>query len=276
MMTFISTTLNSTAVIAGVTLACAAAFGAPSATQSAEQRGLEIAQEVDSRDAGFGDYQVIGKMTVRGPDGSTGNREFDMSTLELRDDGDKRLVVFSQPRDLTGFVSLTFSHGTAPDDQWIYLPALRRVKQLAARDKTGAFAGSEFSFEDIATWELDKYSYKFLRDEPCGEGKKKTCHVIEDVPNYAYSGYARLEEWIDPAIWHPVKIVYYDKASRPLKELLFDDYQQFENKYWRPSRLTMRNLQTGAVSVIDWFDYRFATGLRDADLSPSAIRRWSR
>ncbi|KDD66164.1 outer membrane lipoprotein-sorting protein [Pseudomonas sp. BT76 TE3572] len=239
------------------------------------RRGREIATTVDQNDAGFADYVVDGKMTVHRPDGAQAKRDFEMNTLEVRDAGDKRLVVFSQPRDLAGFVSLTFTNSGAPDDQWVYLPAVKRVKRLAARDKTGSFAGSEFSYEDIATWELSNYDYEFIKDEPCGE-PQTTCHTIANLPKYEYSGYSKLVETIDPRFWQPVRIVYFDKSGRELKRLDFQGYTQFQNKYWRPSRIVMTNLLDKSVSEITWQDYRFKTGLNASKLSASQMASWSR
>ncbi len=239
------------------------------------ERGREIAHSVDRHDAGFEDYIVTGKMTVKRPGGISASREFEMNTLELRDDGDKRLVVFSQPRDLAGFVSLTHTHPSAPDDQWIFLPATHRAKRLASRDKTGSFAGSEFAYEDIATWELSNYDYEFIKDEPCGE-PETTCHTIANIPKYTYSGYEKLVETIDPRIWQPVRIVYYDRQGRELKRLQFFDYQQFEGKHWRPGRIVMTNAHDGSESEIVWHDYRFKTGLRESDLTEARLEYWSR
>ena len=71
-------------------------------------------------------------------------RELEIRTLEVKDDGDKSLTVFHTPRDVRGTALLTFSHGVDPDDQWLYLPALRRVKRIASNNQSGPFMGSEF------------------------------------------------------------------------------------------------------------------------------------
>lgn len=280
-MTRISASLAPAVALLSALLAPAASAadaGKPAAAAPVSEqikRGREIAATVDRNDAGFADYVVDGRMTLRRPGGAVAERSFQMNTLEVRDGGDKRLVVFSQPRDLAGFVSLTYTNPGAPDDQWIYLPAAKRVKRLAARDKTGSFAGSEFSYEDIATWELSNYDYEFVRDEPCGE-PKTTCHTIANLPKYAYSGYAKLVETIDPRIWQPVRIVYFDKSGRELKRLEFHGYQKFDGKYYRPTRIVMTNLRDNAVSEIAWTGYKFKTGLKAADLTDGRMGSWSR
>lgn len=263
----------SVVLLAGVS----AAIGSTTADANTDTqiRGREIATTVDQHDAGFTDYVVDGKMQVLREGSKPAIREFEMNTFEVRNGGDKRLVVFSQPRDLAGFVSLTHTHTDAPDDQWIYLPAIKRSKRLAARDKTGSFAGSEFSYEDIATWELSNYNYEFIRDEPCGE-PQTTCHTIANLPRYEYSGYSKLVETIDPRIWQPVRIVYSDREGRELKRLEFFGYKQYDGKYWRPDRIVMTNAADGSISEIQWINYRFKSGLRESDLTDKRMESWSR
>jgi hypothetical protein len=161
---------------------------------------------------------------------------------------------------------------STPDDQWIYLPSLRRTKRLAARDKTGSFAGSEFSFEDIATFELGKYTYRYVGEDTV-DGNK--CSLVEMLPAYEYSGYSKLIECLDLTIYQPRRIQYFDLSGRPYKELTFFDYKKFINHYWRPMRVTMRNLQSNAVSSVEWSGYRFQTGLSEADFRSHVLGRFS-
>jgi len=139
------------------------------AAQTAEQRGLEIAVEADRRDTGFHDSQAAMRMILRNKRGDESTREIRVRTLEQLDDGDKSLTIFDKPADVRGTNFLTFTHKTGPDDQWLYLPALKRVKRISSRNKSGPFMGSEFAYEDLSSQEIEKYTYKYLRDEACGE-----------------------------------------------------------------------------------------------------------
>lgn len=252
---------------------CACVAAAPAAAETPEEKGLNIALETERRDAGFGDYVVEGEMTLISAAGERATRVMEMKTLEVTGDGDKRLVTFSRPQDVRGTVSLTYSHGLQPDDQWIFLPALGRTKRLAARDKTGSFVGSEFAFEDIGSWEVKKYRYRWLRDEVV-DGID--CYVVENTPAYEFSGYSRQEEWVRKDIYHPHKIVYYDTNGRLLKTLHFRDYAQYQGKYWRPAEMVMENHQNNNRSIIQWSNYRFGTGLTDADFQPTNLMRAAR
>lgn len=239
-------------------------------TVSEEARGLEVATEIQDRDAGFEDYKVSGLMTLKSKSGDEVSRKFTMYTYEMKNAGDKRLVFFEDPKDVEGTVSLIHSHGLEPDDQWIYLPVLKRTKRLAARDKTGAFMGSEFTFEDISSRELSKYTYKYIATE---EIDGNTAYKIEEVPAYPFSGYSKLHEWVDSEIYRPRKIRFFDQQDRPIKELTFHNYTRYADQFWRPAKIEMKNLQNGNESVIEWQDYQFGIGLAEDQFHPRNIKR---
>ena len=165
---------------------CLIAFSALAETP--EEKGLAIAQESDRRDQGFGDSTVDLEMVLKNRHGEESRRKLRIATLEVRSDGDKGLSIFDQPADVKGTALLTFSHKVADDDQWLYLPALARVKRIASANKSGSFMGSEFAYEDIGSREVEKYTYKYLREETY-EGVP--CLVMERYPVSPYSGYKR-------------------------------------------------------------------------------------
>src|SRR5210317_1945437 len=175
--------------------------------QSAEQRGLEIAQAAEAYDSGFIDFTANMIMTLKNKAGKTSTRNIRIKTLEVEGDGDKSLSIFDEPAEVKGTAMLTYSHGLEPDDQWLYLPALKKVKRIRSRNKSGPFMGSTFAFEDLGSQEIEKYTYNYLRDEACGEWN---CHVMERFPAYEHSGYTRQLVWIDSEGYRVVKAEYYD------------------------------------------------------------------
>jgi len=191
-------------------------------------------------------------------------------TLEVEGDGDKSLSIFDSPADVKGTAFLTFSHITGLDDQWLYLPSLKRVKRISSKNKSGPFMGSEFAYEDIASDEVEKYTYRYLRDETC-EGMD--CFVIERRPVDPNSGYIRQEVWIDKQEYRPQQVVYYDRKDALLKTLTFHDYRQYLDKFWRALRMEMVNHQTGKSTTLSWSDYRFQTGLTDRDFDQNSLKR---
>ena len=235
-------------------------------------KGVAVAREWDRRDRGFGDTKAVLAMILENRKGRTSKRRLRIDTLEVPDenDGDKSLTVFDEPRDIKGTALLSFGHILDPDDQWLYLPALKRIKRISSGNKSGPFVGSEFAYEDITAQELKKFNYKWLRDEPCGA---LTCFVVERRPLYEKSGYTRLVTWYDQAEYRLQRVDYYDRKGDLLKTLTFSDYRQYLGKFWRAHDLFMENHQTGKKTRLVYEQYEFQTGLKDRDFDRNTLKR---
>ncbi len=236
----------------------------------AEDKGLEIAKEADRRDEGFGDSRSNMVMILRNKRGQESKRELEIRTLEVKDDGDKSMTVFHTPRDVRGTALLTYSHGVDPDDQWLYLPALRRVKRIASNNQSGPFMGSEFAYEDLSSQEVEKYTYKYLKDEKI-DGVD--CFLVEQYPVRKDSGYTRLQTWMDKDEYRVRKIDFYDRKGALLKTLTPSDYKQYVGKHWRAQRMNMVNHQTGKSTELIWSDWKFKTGLEDDDFTRTRLQQ---
>ena len=114
-------------------------------TGSDKEKGQTIAREIDQRDAGFKDYIVDAEMILKQHEKVLSVKEFHQKVLEVEGDGDHSVNIFNSPRDVAGTAVLVHSHGLVPDDQWVYLPAIKRVKRISTRSKSGPFVGSEFA-----------------------------------------------------------------------------------------------------------------------------------
>ncbi len=265
--------MHKIAPVAALTAAALLALSvAPALAQTAEEKGLAIIQEADRRDDGYGDSTATLRMILTNRHGESSTREMRMKTKEVPDKsvGDKALIVFDQPRDVKGTALLSFTKIIEPDDQWLYLPALKRVKRIASVNKSGPFVGSEFAFEDMASQEVGKYSYKYLRNEPCGD---LDCFVVESYPQYEHSGYTKLIGWLDTTEYRTQKINYFDRKDTLLKTLTLSDYKQYLGKYWRPHDLVMENHQSGKTSRLTWEDMKLQVGLDERDFTKNALKR---
>ena len=240
-------------------------------SETAEEKGLAIAIAADRRDTEFSDHTAEMLMTLRNKHGKESKRKIRIKTLEIENDGDKSLSVFDTPRDVKGTAFLTFSHKVGDDDQWLYLPALKRVKRISSRNKSGSFMGSEFAYEDIASQEVEKYTYTYLRDETL-DGID--CFVGESYPvDQKNSGYTRLVSWRDKAEYRLWKVEYYDRKNAHLKTLTFKNYQHYLGRYWRASEMNMVNHQNGKSTQLLWSKYQFKTGLTDQDFNKNSLKR---
>ena len=238
--------------------------------ETAEEKGLAIAVEADKRDEGFGDSTADMTMVLKNKQGDTSTRYIRIKTLEIIGDGDKSMSIFDEPADVKGTAFLTFSHAIKPDEQWLYLPALKRVKRINSKNKSGPFMGSEFAYEDIASQEVEKYTYKYLRDETLNG---IDCFVMERYPAYEHSGYTRQVAWVNKAEYRPEQVVFYDRKNALLKTLTYDGYQQYLDKFWRADQMHMENHQTGKSTTLTWSNYQFRTGLEDRDFNKNSLKR---
>jgi outer membrane lipoprotein-sorting protein len=235
-------------------------------------RGLEIAREQDRRGSGFNDMRADLRMVLISKRGETSERELEMRVLEGTGDkeGDKSLILFQSPPDVRGTALLTWSYKERDDDQWLYLPALRRVKRIASQNKSGPFMGSEFAYEDMRPQEVEKYTYQYLRTESC---RDQQCFVVERYPVSEHSGYTKQVTWIDTEEYRTFKVEYYDRKKSHLKTLRNTGFKHHKEEWWRPSKMSMQNHQTGKATDLHWSNYRFDTGLTEADFSRNSLKR---
>jgi len=238
--------------------------------ETPEEKGLAIALEDDRRDNGFGDYQAEMVMTLKNRQGETSQRFLRTRNKEVEGDGDKSIVIFDRPRDVKGTALLNYSHKDGNDDQWLFLPALKRVKRISSDNKSGAFMGSEFAYEDITSQEVEKYTYKWLREEPL-EGEP--CFVFERVPVYSNSGYSRQVVWLDQKEYRIFRIDFYDRKGDLLKTLTHRGHRKYLDRFWYPHEMFMVNHQTGKSTLLEWSDYQFGNGFQEEDFDQNSLKR---
>jgi hypothetical protein len=256
-------------------LAIATGFG-PAKVQAQESgqsaldtsaRGLAIAREADRRDSGWRSSIVEVRMTLTNAYRQTSERQMRSAMLEVPGDGDRTLVVFDQPADVKGSAVLTYSHGSGPDDQWLYLPAVQRVKRIASSNKAGPFMGSEFAFEDLASQEIEKYHYRFVAEDTLDGAPT---FVVERLPVDPKSGYTRQRVWYDRQHYRPLKIDFYDRKDALLKTLTYERYQAY-GAFWRARAQLMVNHQTGKRTRVDFGEFRLAAGLTPAQFDVARL-----
>lgn len=251
-------------------LAALVVFSGTVIAQTPEQRGLEIAQARKAIDLGWISSQSNSLMILRNKQGDESQRKLRNKALEVSDDGDKALTIFDSPKDIQGTAFLSFSHNNKNDDQWLYLPALKRVKRISSRNKSGPFMGSEFAYEDLSSFEIEKFNFKYLKDEPCGAQK---CYVVESIPTDKYSGYSKIITWLDQAHYRVHKVDYYDRKKSHLKTLTATNFKLYKGKFWRPLNAMMINHLTGKSTEIITSQLQFDTGLTTQDFNKNTLKR---
>ncbi|XSG84313.1 MAG: outer membrane lipoprotein-sorting protein [Methylohalobius sp. ZOD2] len=243
----------------------------PAYALTPQEKGLEIAREMDRRDLGWRNFSADLTMILANREGETSTRYIRSKNLEVPGDGDRSLLIFDSPADVQGTKFLSFSHKEGDDDQWLYLPALKRVKRISAANKGGAFMGSEFSYEDMSAPEVEKYTYRYLRDEPY---HGRPSFVIERYPVDEHSLYSRQVVWVDQGFYIPWKIEYYNRRGDHLKTLDYRKYRKYLKQYWRPGEMKMINHRSGKTTVLMWKAYRFRDPkINEGDFIPQRLRQ---
>ncbi|MCW8880354.1 MAG: outer membrane lipoprotein-sorting protein [Kangiellaceae bacterium] len=239
---------------------------------TAEGKGLAIAQESDRRDLGWQDSTADMLMILSNKQGEKSERKIRIRSMEVggEDNGDKSLTVFDSPKDVKGTAFLSYSHIVSPDEQWLYLPALKRVKRISSSNKSGPFMGSEFAFEDLSSFEVGKYTYKYLADEELNSQK---VFKVEYYPTYKHSGYKRMISWIDQTEFRMLKTEFYDRKGELLKTLEYSDYKQYLGQYWRAHTMSMTNHLTDKATQLVWSNYQFKVGLDEGDFNRNGLKR---
>lgn len=237
---------------------------------SAEVKGRQIAEKMDQRDRGFGDYKADVAMTIQGRTRQSRQMQMQISVLEQADPLEKSLIRFSSPRDIDGTAVLTYANRAREDDQWLFLPSVKRVKRISSSNRSGAFVGSDFSYEDLIRQDVDKYTYRFVKEEGCGG---LSCLIVERKPKNPGSGYSRQLVWIDNVHYRPMRIEFFDRGGKALKTLDYLDYSVHLKEYWRPGTMVMKNHQTGNSTTLSWKGYQFKAGLKEVDFTVGQLAR---
>tara|TARA_B100000614_G_scaffold238240_1_gene236951 strand:+ start:964 stop:1773 length:810 start_codon:yes stop_codon:yes gene_type:complete len=203
--------------------------------------GREVAENVENRDTGDTTHALV-NMRLVDADGQTSNRVIEQYGRETSDGLMRNVIIFHQPASVANTRFLTVENDGRDDDQWIYLPALRRVRRIAGGEGDSSFMGTDFTYDDLGSRDIDAYSYELLREDTF---QGRPVYVVETVPNTPDdSQYSRLVQWVDRERWLPLKIELYDKDGDLLKVNSVSRVERVQG-YWTIINNTMENVQTG-------------------------------
>jgi len=226
---------------------------------SAALSGEEVMQEVYTRDSG-NNMSANLVMTLTNSRGST--RERSIQQYRQNDsDGEKKIMFFLAPSDVknTSFLSYSYADGRS-DDQWIYLPALNRVKRVASDKKNDSFMGSDFTYDDMGTRHPSADTHKVIRTETI-DGRK--CLVVESIPKEAKPTYAKTLAWVVENEWIGLKKEFYLPNGKVGKKLEIDSYEKTDG-VWVITDMTMSNLDKNSSTRIQMLDVTFNNDLKDS------------
>jgi len=236
--------------------------------------GLNIMQLVDARDDGD---DLIQKMKQRLVDRRGSVREREMISIR-KDYGkdSKSITYFLAPSNVRDTALLTWDYDGVEkdDDQWLYLPALKKVRRISSSDRGDYFMGTDFTFEDIKqTPELEDYNWVLMGSETLNgqevwvvEGEPKTDALKKNL------GYSKTRYFVRKDINLYIRVDFWDRKGQELKHLVSEEIKLIEG-VWTAMSGTMTNVQTGHRTELSFSEQSYNTGLSDRTFSERMLKR---
>ena len=207
--------------------------------------------------------------------GGERQRQLVMNFKKYAEERNRSIMFFESPQEVRGVSVLQWTDPHARDEQWLYLPALKRVRQISAGARHESFVGTDFSYDDLAIiseitdWTDADARTTLLRDEP-QDGKP--CHVIEFIPAGKDVTYGKIVTWLTTDDLVMVKFEMYDKDGHLEKLLTLSDIR---NVGGIPTafRWEMKNEQNGSRTVVEFSEIKYDTGLSDDLFTQRSLER---
>jgi hypothetical protein len=208
----------------------------------ADSAGDQLAQRVYDRPNGK-DSTAVTTMTLTEKGHSPRVRQLITYRLENKPGEVAALIRFTEPGDIAGTGLLTQDHAAGDSDQWIYLPAMERVRRISASRKGGRFVGSDYYYEDMRDRKVSQDQHRIIGREVING---VSCEILESIPTEAdNSVYAKRVSWIDPVKSVAMRIDFFEKGTeQPTKRWLLKKLEKVQG-YWTVLDSVVTDLETG-------------------------------
>jgi hypothetical protein len=224
-----------------------------------------VYQQDTSRDA-----TLRATLDLTDKDGHTVRKRFTIGRVGSFGNG-KTLVRFTDPTELRGVTLLSINEPGVNDRQWIYTPATERVRSVAPRERSERFAGSDFTYEDIAERSLDDFTYQPLPAEDTIENHK-TFKILATPVTPDRSQYKFIYYWVAQDVPYILHAEMYDQESRKVREMHAGGLRKVSG-IWGARKTEMRSLLDGTKSVLTIDEIHLNTGLDATLFTPEALEK---
>ncbi|WP_260292065.1 outer membrane lipoprotein-sorting protein [Sedimenticola hydrogenitrophicus] len=242
-------------------LALTLAFVSAASVQAQPSADDIIARSLETFYYAGDDQRTRATMRLVNPQGKERRRVMTLLRKDLGGEGEQRYYIyFHEPADVKGTTFMVWKYPAREDDRWIFIPAIKLVRRIAADDKRSSFVGSDFTYEDVSGREVGDESHSLL-DETDLDGRP--VYRIESVPK-AKVDYVRRLSWIDRERWVPLKEEYYDGRGELLRTFTADAVREVDG-HWTVTQRTMRDAQSGHHTEVVYDEVGYGIGL-EADL----------
>jgi len=226
---------------------------------SAEITGKKIMEDVYNKPTGD-DMQGELTMTLTNKQGETRVRTL-KQYIKYGDKMDKKIMFFQSPADVRGtsFMNWSYADGR-DDDQWIYLPALKRTKRISSDGRSDNFMGSDFTYDDLGDRHPDEDTHTLLREETL-EGK--ACWVVESIPKEEDYMYSKTITWVMKDNYLGLRREFYDEDGDLLKILTIKKYDLIDG-FWTILETEMKNVQKDHKTNMAFNNVQIDQGIPDS------------
>ena len=220
---------------------------AATSIQAQTLTGRNIVQKVKDRPDGDTRSSEM-TMQLVNKNGSTRERKIQSYAMDLGKDK-KTIMFFLYPGDVkgTGFLTWDYDQVGREDDKWLYLPAMKKTRRISgSSSKTNYFMGSDFTYDDMGSRNVDEDDHKLLREETIGGHK---CWVVQSIPKNSGEIYSRKIAWIRQDCLISVKVEYYDKLDKLHRKLEMSNIEKVDG-FWTAKKMHMTNVQTNHQTIL--------------------------
>jgi len=230
--------------------------------------GKQIIEKVYNRPAGDDQTSDL-TMTLINKSGDQRVRKIKQFTKDLGD-LEKSIMFFLSPADVknTSFMSWTYDSDQS-DDQWIYLPALKKTKRISSDSKSDYFMGSDFTYDDLGDRKLEDDTHKLLREETI-DGKE--CYVIESLSKDEDYMYSKTMVWVNKSNFIGVQKEFYDEDEDLLKVLSINEVEEISG-IWVITNSKMKNVQKNHRTTMVLNNIQINTGMSESKFSERMMMR---
>ena len=204
------------------------------------------------------DSKVEMTMTLESKKGEKRERTLSAFTRREGANKSKSIIFFNSPSDVKGTSFLVWTDENKQDKQWLYLPALQRVRQIGSSGKGESFMGTELTFFDMGSQDVNDYTYTLVKEENVSN---EMCYVIKAVPKKV-EFYNAITIWIRKINYIPIKADFYDTKGQYLKQGLFMNVKNIKGIN-TPTHIEIYNEQNGRKTIIDLNNILYDSGLKD-------------
>ena len=235
-----------------------------------------IAQNINARDEGIAVSRKL-KMEMTDRRGKTRVRET-RAFRKYYGDEKRTAIFYLKPKNIkdTAFLTYDYVDKERDDDQWLYLPAMRKVRRISASDRGDYFLGTDLSYEDIkleTRVSLKDYTRKTIGED---EVDGVHCYVVDEtvIDNETAEelGHIRRESCVDDIIWMTRRSKFWDLQNNLLKTTRFKDVSKVQG-IWTAHIIEVENHKTGHHTVFTFSDVNYNEGVKDSVFTQNALKR---